>query len=558
MREMIARVALRLSSAGLSPASLVLFWLERSSLSERTLRIAGRKLLSAARPLSCFALLFVAWATLQEPAFAAIPANVSVLQPTVTAPNLKRVALVIGNGAYENVPKLANPVNDARSVAEKLQGLGYQVYFAQNLGRLDFDRTIGTFLQQVGPGTQTLVYYAGHGVELNGSNYLIPVDIPELSPNQKYLLRTEAVNLTDLLLELKARGPQVTLVILDACRDNPFQVAGMSGTRSLGQARGLGRVDPPQGAFVIYSAGVGEEALDNLGPQDKSPHGLFTRKLLTLMDKPGLEIRPMVQQLRAEVRQAALRDSGHDQTPSYYDQLLGQFYFMPKSLEQPGTNACDQLVDPKATADAVLADHLEDGLQACARAVAEHPEEPRFVHLLQAAQEQQTFQRAVGSDKKALSNAYMILYPQGRYATEVRNHLASLGPVVPPSPGPEIVPPQPAPLDKPEIAPEDIARVLQSELERVGCDPGPIDGNWGDKSVRALRRFSVRTHANLDVNVPNLPSLQAVRQEKGVICQSSPRPRKEVNVPPSHRSHDPLTLRHENGCMVFNGMRVCG
>jgi hypothetical protein len=303
---------------------------------------------------------------------------------------------------------------------------------------------------------------------------------------------------------------------------------------------------------------VGEEALDNLGPQDKSPHGLFTRKLLSLMDRPGLEIRPMVQQLRAEVRQAALQGSGHDQTPSYYDQLLGQFYFMPKSLEQPGTNACDQLIDLKATADAVLAAHLADGLQACARAVAEHPEEPRFVHLLQAAQEQQTFQHAMQSEKQALSHAYLILYPQGHYATVVRKHLASLEPVIPPSPSPEIVPPKPAPLDKPEIEPGEIARVLQSELQRVGCDPGPIDGNWGGKSVRALHRFSVRTHANLDVNVPNLPSLQAVRQEKGVICQSPPRPRKEVRVPPPRRSHDPLTLRHENGCMVFNGMRVCG
>jgi hypothetical protein len=326
------------------------------------------------------------------------------------------------------------------------------------------------------------------------------------------------VNLTDLLLELKARGPQVTLVILDACRDNPFQVAGMSGTRSLGQARGLGRVDPPQGAFVIYSAGVGEEALDNLGPQDKSPHGLFTRKLLSLMDRPGLEIRPMVQQLRAEVRQAALQDSGHDQTPSYYDQLLGQFYFMPKSLEQPGTNACDQLIDPKATADAVLTAHLDDGLQACARAMAEHPEEPRFVHLLQAAQEQQTFQHAMQSDKQALSHAYLILYPQGHYATEVRKHLASLEPVIPPSPGPEIVPPKPAPLDKPEIEPGEIARVLQSELQRVGCDPGPIDGDWGDRSVKALELFNEHADTSLATVEASLEAITAVRGHQVRVC----------------------------------------
>uniref|UniRef100_UPI0011AE420A caspase family protein n=1 Tax=Methylobacterium sp. B34 TaxID=95563 RepID=UPI0011AE420A len=292
----------------------------------------------------------------------------NVVTQSTTNTAAKRFALVIGNGAYRNVPSLKNAKNDAAAIAAKLEKVGYEVLYVTDLDRRSMNQAISTFLARIEPGSEALVYYAGHGVELNGSNYLLPIDIPALSPDQERMLRTEGANLTDLLLDLEARSARVTLVILDACRDNPFREANSSGTtRSLGSTRGLGRVDPPRGTFVIFSAGVGEQAIDNLGSEDTNPNGLFTRKLLTLLDQDGLEIRPMVQRLRAEVRQAALSGTGRSQIPSYYDQLLGEFYFHPKSQvsEGPGENSCDRLVDPNASVASLLRADLEAGLQAC-------------------------------------------------------------------------------------------------------------------------------------------------------------------------------------------------
>jgi Caspase domain len=261
--------------------------------------------------------------------FAALSAlaqeRVDILAPQAHIGDAKRLALVIGNSAYNNFAALRNTINDATAVAAELRQIGYEVYFGRDLDRRDMNAAISNFLSHIEPGSEVLAYYAGHGVELQGSNFLLPVDVPKLRADEERLLRSEAINLTELLLDLQGRAARVSLVILDACRDNPFQVAGV--TRSLGTKRGLGRVDPPQGAFVIFSAGVGEDALDNLGDKDHDPNGLFTRNLLRLIAVEGMELRSMVRQLRSEVREAALANGERAQVPSYYDQLLGDFYF---------------------------------------------------------------------------------------------------------------------------------------------------------------------------------------------------------------------------------------
>jgi hypothetical protein len=268
-------------------------------------------------------------------AWAADGDGVALLQPTTQIGGARRVALVIGNGAYVNVPALKNTVQDASSIATKLRGLGYQIQYAQNVDRRAMNEAISAFLARIEPGMEATVYYAGHGVELNGANFLLPTDIPALDPEQERMLRTEGVNVNDLLLDISDRHANVTLVILDACRDNPFHVAGTYGTyRSLGATRGLATVAPPRGSFVIFSAGAGEEALDNLGGSDTSRNGLFTRKLLALMDKDGLELRELVRELRVEVSDAAASTPDHhSQVPGYYDQMLGDFYFRPRGTQ---------------------------------------------------------------------------------------------------------------------------------------------------------------------------------------------------------------------------------
>jgi Caspase domain len=345
----------------------------------------------------------------------------TVLPAKAQVGDTKRLALVIGNGAYRNVSTLRNPFNDAAAVTAELQKLGYEVYLCRDLDRQDMNAIINAFLSQVQPGNEVLIYYAGHGVELQGSNYLLPVDIPRFGPGQDRLLRSEAINLTELLLDLNAQSARVSVVILDACRNNPFEPAG--GIRGIGAKRGLGRVDPPQGIFVIFSAGVGEEALDNIGANDSDSNSLFTRKLLELMPLEGIELRNMVHQLRAEVRQAALNVGGN-QVPSYYDQLLGDFFFKPRVPTEQ--TACDLLVKAEASQSAVLSADLDSGLQACSNAVSEFLAEPRFVHLLSRVQEQKAFQRALRSDDLGVSEVYLALFPTGRFIADVRTHLAAL------------------------------------------------------------------------------------------------------------------------------------
>jgi len=374
------------------------------------------------RPLVLAAATVVLWLSAMTLAASAEP-SVRMLPAKTSVGEVRRLALAIGNGAYRQVPALPNSVNDATAVAAKLQEVGFEVYFARDLDRRDMIDTIGGFLAKVEPGSEALVYYAGHGIELQGSNYLLPVDIPVLGSAQERLLRSEGTNLSDLLLELEARNARASVIIIDACRNNPFRVAGIA--RGIGATRGLGRVDAPKGTFVIYSAGVGEEAFDNLGPGDKDPNGVFTRKFLKLIGVEGLELRTMVRQLRAEVREAALTMAGSSQIPSYYDQLLGDFYFKPKPAA-PQHTACETLVLPNPASNEILGADLEPAFKACERAVADYPLEPRFVHLLYDLQERRALQRALGSDRSGLSEAYLALFPTGRFVIEVRTHLTRL------------------------------------------------------------------------------------------------------------------------------------
>jgi hypothetical protein len=375
------------------------------------------------RLLRAIALLLVTYFAFPHTARAApIPAAVTVLPPTATVGDAKRLALVIGNGTYRNITALKNTENDATGIATKLRGLGFQVYFARDVDRLGMNQAIAAFLAQIEPNSETVVYYSGHGIEVQGSNYLLPVDIPELGSDEERLLRSEAINLTDLLFDLESRRARVSLVILDACRSNPFRLSGL--TRGLGSERGLARVDPPRGSFVIFSAGAGEEALDNLGLSDNNPNGLFTRVLLQLISEDGLELRTLVRRLRGEVRDAAFAFGHRSQIPSYYDQLLGDFYFRPKAAPVP--TRCDLLVHSDATIKEILAADVEAGIKVCTQAGEDDPNEPRFVRLLYEAQEQRAVQKALGTDVEAFSEAYLTLFPSGRFTAEVKAHLAEL------------------------------------------------------------------------------------------------------------------------------------
>jgi len=233
-----------------------------------------------------------------------------------------RLAFVVGNDAYRNVSPLQKAVNDARSVGRSLQRLGFRVTLAENLQWRDYVEKFSVFENSIQPGDTAFLFYSGHGVEIDGANYLIPVDAPKVAPEQQSLLRDVSISTDNLIQRLKARGTRTQIVVLDACRENPFRQAN---GRSVGGARGLAGSRLPGGVFMIYSAGVGEVALDRLSDNDANPNSVFTRSFLPLLQNPQNSLIAVAKQTRAEVKSLA-SSIGQTQSPAYYDEIDGEIF----------------------------------------------------------------------------------------------------------------------------------------------------------------------------------------------------------------------------------------
>src|ERR1041384_7063943 len=191
-----------------------------------------------------------------------ISALLAVASPAEAA---KRLALVIGNNAYENVPQLQKAVNDADAIAAELSKLGFDVVKAENVGRRAMSRALSELESKIATGDTALIYFAGHGFAIDGTNYLLPVDVPPVGPGEERLAGDASFAANGLSDRLQQRGAATVILVLDACRDNPFAIEGK---RSIGMTRGLARMDPAEGMFVLFSAGQGQSALDRLSDTD--------------------------------------------------------------------------------------------------------------------------------------------------------------------------------------------------------------------------------------------------------------------------------------------------
>ena len=221
-----------------------------------------------------------------------------------------RVALVIGNSDYKTAP-LKNPVNDARAMASALRNLGFEVLTGENVSRKAMLQRLREFRDKLGPDSVGLFYYAGHGIQVKGQNYLIPTDAAVRSEAE---IDEESVNLAHLLDRLDEAKNSINIVILDACRDNPFARSFRSASR------GLAQVDAPTGTLIAYATAPGRTAADGDGA-----NGLYTEEMLRVLRTPGLKVEDVLKRVRAGVVQ---RTNGV-QTPWDASSLIGDFYFIP-------------------------------------------------------------------------------------------------------------------------------------------------------------------------------------------------------------------------------------
>ncbi|TGQ70864.1 peptidase C14 [Mesorhizobium sp. M00.F.Ca.ET.186.01.1.1] len=230
----------------------------------------------------------------------------------------RRVALVIGNGTYAEAGTLANPVNDALDIADKLRSIGFEVIEGNDLGKRDLERKIGEFsdaLQSAGVG---LFYYAGHGLQVDGRNYIVPVDARLDMPVK---LQLEAVPI-DEVLDIMEQQTKVSLVFLDACRNNPFarSLSRTASSRSAAALAGLAQFDSTRGSFIAFSTAPGAVAMDGSGRN--SP---FATALLRHIAEPGQSINDMMIAVRRDV----VSQTRESQRPWEQGSLLERFEFVP-------------------------------------------------------------------------------------------------------------------------------------------------------------------------------------------------------------------------------------
>ena len=240
----------------------------------------------------------------------------------------RRVALVIGNNDYQYAKKLDNAVADAQAFRRELEARGFQVVYRENANRRAMNGAMEEFVGKLSTDAIGLIYYSGHGVQINGANYLIPTDLSAKAASD---FAYDAVDLTKLVDRVSQTQAKFALAVIDACRDNPFQGTG----RDIGGSRGL--VAPSgnaSGVMVVYSAGANQKALDRLSDADRNPNGLFTREFLKAMRIPGLTVQEAVNQIKMSVI-AQAKSVGHVQTPAIYDQSVGTFVFTPGAPPAP-------------------------------------------------------------------------------------------------------------------------------------------------------------------------------------------------------------------------------
>jgi uncharacterized caspase-like protein len=381
-----------------------------------------------------------------------------------------RVALVIGESAYRAVPSLPNPVNDARAISKLLTDSGFEVTTASDLSQKEFNQKVGDFTAEIaarGPDTVALVFYAGHGLQIDGENYLVPVDV---DPKREADIPLQAVRLNDVLNTLNSVPTRMRILLLDACRNNPFPALNQTA------GRGLALVDTKTGApgtFLSYSTSPGAEAEDGAGAD--SP---YTTALLTAARTPGLPIEQAFKQVRVAVN----KETGGRQTPWESSSLTEDFRFVAATGARdanaaqipPASNAPKRTVDqwkrdlqgkqPEAAHEMVVSDGTLEAYRAYDALFAQSQFAPEVREWIVRDRKMVAWNEAVTINTAASYRAFLAEYPDTdlsitartlterlRYRPNALPQVAALNICTPPST--PNAPSSPSILKKAEMAP---------------------------------------------------------------------------------------------------------
>ncbi|TYL88370.1 caspase family protein [Bradyrhizobium rifense] len=456
----------------------------------------------------------------------------------------KRVALVLANSAYQHAPQLTNPVNDGSVMAKTLKDAGFDVVDSRHdLTALDTRRVLRDFADSTRDADIAVVYYAGHGIEVEGSNYLIPVDAKLERDTDVY---DEALSLDRVLVAVEP-AKQLRLVILDACRDNPFGRTMKRTLASRGIGRGLAQVEPTSSnTLIAYSAKAGFTAQDGDGAN--SPFTIALSKHLTT---PGLDVRRAFGFVRDDV----LKSTGNKQEPFVYGSLGGEDVpLVPVKATPVIAAAPAPVVNPQADMrrdyelalqvgnkpawEAFLAQH-PDGFyanlaklqldkiqaeQAHAAAIEKAKQADAERDRLAALGAQKDAQAKAAADAKAAEQAQLAAQKakeqaqqQAAAAEQQRVNLAATAPSAAPASTASPAGTNVASLT-PTVTPADLNRSVQTELGRVGCFSGQADGNWSTSAQRSLSQFNRYAGTKLDVKVASTDALDTVKSKQSRVC----------------------------------------